>query len=99
MRRAGPLTSLIDHFPHKRIAVIGDLIADEFVHGHVPRVSREAPVLILSHDSTTLTAGGAGNAASNLTALSATAILVGIIGDDDIGSSVAGRLSTWGRAA
>ena len=44
------LATLVDRFRAKRVAVIGDLIADEFVYGRVTRVSREAPVLILGYD-------------------------------------------------
>ena len=46
------LSDLIDRFAGLRVAVFGDLIADEFVYGRVARISREAPVLILEYDST-----------------------------------------------
>ena len=49
--------ALIDALPGRRVAVIGDAIADEFVYGRVARVSREAPVLILEYDSTAGRAG------------------------------------------
>ena len=55
------LTRLIESFRRPRIAVVGDLIADEFICGGIDRVSREAPVLILKYDSTEVTPGGAGN--------------------------------------
>ena len=51
------------------VAVIGDVVADEFVYGRVARVSREAPVLILEYDSTEVVPGGGGNAANNVAAL------------------------------
>ena len=38
-------------FRGRRVLVLADLVADEFVYGRVERVSREAPVLILAHDS------------------------------------------------
>ena len=53
----------------QRVAVVGDLIADEFIYGEIARVSREAPVLILNYDSTEIVPGGAGNAAANVAAL------------------------------
>ena len=55
--------ALIDALPGRRVAVVGDVVADEFVYGRVARVSREAPVLILEYDSTHVVPGGAGNAA------------------------------------
>lgn len=81
-----PLAALVDRFRDRRVVVIGDLIADEFVYGRVTRVSREAPVLILGYDSTTMAPGGAGNAAANIAALSGQAQLVGVVGDDDVGN-------------
>ena len=79
------LTRLVKAFGRPRIAVVGDLIADEFIYGRLDRVSREAPVLILKYDSTEVTPGGAGNAAHNVAALGAMAHLVGVIGADDVG--------------
>ena len=59
-------------FAGRRVAVVGDLIADEFIYGEIARVSREAPVLILNYDSTEIVPGGAGNAAANVAALGGT---------------------------
>jgi rfaE bifunctional protein kinase chain/domain len=67
------------------VAVIGDLIADEFIYGRVARVSREAPVLILQYDSTEIVPGGAGNAANNVAALGGRAQLVALAGKDEPG--------------
>ena len=62
---------LITGFERVRVAVAGDLIADEFIYGQIDRVSREAPVLILSYDSAEVLPGGAGNAARNAASLGA----------------------------
>ena len=86
------LTSLVDAFAGRRVLVFGDFLADEFIYGRVARVSREAPVLILEHDSTEIVAGGAGNAANNVAALGATACAVGVVGDDDVGRRLVGSL-------
>jgi rfaE bifunctional protein kinase chain/domain len=82
---ASRLLSLIDACAGRRVAVVGDLMADEFVYGRVERVSREAPVLILRHDATTVTAGGAGNAANNVAALGGRVLLSGLAGRDEEG--------------
>ncbi len=42
------LRDTIDACAGRRILVLADLVADEFLYGSVQRVSREAPVLILS---------------------------------------------------
>src|SRR5512144_2873186 len=83
--REARLLKLLDAFAGRRVAVIGDLIADEFIYGRVARVSREAPVLILQYDSTEILPGGAGNAANNVAALGACADIVGLIGADESG--------------
>ena len=79
------LLSLIDGFSNRRVLVIGDIIADEFIYGEVARVSREAPVLILKYDATEMVAGGAGNAANNVAALGGRARLMGAVGADPEG--------------
>jgi D-glycero-beta-D-manno-heptose-7-phosphate kinase len=83
--RKARLRSLVDAFGGKRIAVFGDLIADEFIYGQVSRVSREAPVLILKYDATSVAAGGGGNAANNVASLGGAVHLAGIVGRDDQG--------------
>jgi D-glycero-beta-D-manno-heptose-7-phosphate kinase len=74
----------------KRVVVLGDLIADEFVSGRIARVSREAPVLILEYDKTEIVPGGAGNAASNVASLGGAVTLVALAGRDDPGRRVLG---------
>ena len=65
-------SQLIARMRNARVVVVGDLIADQFISGQVSRVSREAPVLILQYDRTTIVPGGAGNAAANAAALATT---------------------------
>ena len=79
------LLALVDDFAGVRVAVLGDLLVDEFIYGQISRVSREAPVLILEYDSTDIVPGGAGNAANNVAALGGNAISVGIAGEDEPG--------------
>jgi D-glycero-beta-D-manno-heptose-7-phosphate kinase len=79
------LKQLLTRFSKTRIAVAGDLIADEFIYGQIERVSREAPVLILRYDATELVPGGAGNAANNVASLGARVEIVGVVGRDDAG--------------
>ena len=84
------LLTLVDAFSSRRVLVVGDLIADEFVYGEISRVSREAPVLILKYDATEMVAGGAGNAANNVAALGGRARLVGLVGADPEGRRLLG---------
>jgi len=74
--------ALVDAMAGRRVAVVGDVVADEFVYGRVARVSREAPVLILEYDSTEVLPGGAGNAANNVAALGGRVALAAVVGQD-----------------
>jgi rfaE bifunctional protein kinase chain/domain len=80
---ASQYLALIDALSGRRVAVVGDVLADEFVYGQVARVSREAPVLILEYDSTEIVPGGAGNAANNVASLGGRARLAAVVGRDD----------------
>jgi rfaE bifunctional protein kinase chain/domain len=80
------LTAILERFGRIRLLVAGDLVADEFIYGRIDRVSREAPVLILSYDSTEVVPGGAGNAANNALALGARVSVAGVVGRDAAGS-------------
>lgn len=79
-------------FPRKKIVIVGDLVADQFLRGTISRVSREAPVFILRHDETETLAGGAANAAVNVAALGGRVCLVGFVGADKNGELLLGKL-------
>ncbi|MBI1874330.1 MAG: bifunctional hydroxymethylpyrimidine kinase/phosphomethylpyrimidine kinase [Acidobacteria bacterium] len=86
---ADRLTRILEGFPKRRLLVLGDIIADEFIYGQISRVSREAPVLILKYDATEILPGGAGNTANNVASLGARVHLVGLIGTDESGKRLA----------
>src|SRR6185312_11126835 len=90
------LISIVRRFPQRRILVVGDSIADQFVYGAIDRVSREAPVFILRHEHTETLPGGAANCAMNLASLGAAVSLIGIRGDDEAGNAVNEKLSSAG---
>jgi len=79
------LLEILNNFKGKKIGVIGDLVADEYIFGMTSRVSREAPVLILKHDSRKVILGGAANTVNNLHAMGAEVLPVGVLGEDDTG--------------
>lgn len=88
--------TIIRRFGDRKILVIGDLIADQFVYGAIDRVSREAPVFILQHEHTETLPGGAANCAVNLASLGAVVSLIGIRGDDEAGNAVTEKLNSAG---
>ncbi|MBX7055462.1 MAG: hypothetical protein K1X36_10930 [Pyrinomonadaceae bacterium] len=83
-------------FPATRVAIIGDIVADQYLNGTISRVSREAPVFILRHDQTTTLPGAAANAAANVASLGAKACIVGVIGSDANGKLLLERMTEIG---
>jgi len=90
------LAKIVEGFLGKRIVVIGDAIADQFIYGEISRVSREAPVFILRHEHTETTPGGAGNCAANLAALGAKVELISVLGSDEPGKILYSKLREAG---
>ena len=76
---------ITSEFPKRRVVIVGDVVADQFLHGTISRVSREAPVFILNHETTDTRAGGAANAAANVASLSGRSCIVGVVGNDENG--------------
>ena len=92
----GRLLELIDAFAGRRILVLADLVADEFLYGRIDRVSREAPVLILQYDGTDLRLGGGANAVHNLRTLGGRPVPLGVVGQDDHGRRLRALLRETG---
>jgi rfaE bifunctional protein kinase chain/domain len=82
------LKQSINNFQNFKIMVIGDLILDKYVYAKTSRISREAPVLILSEDSVEHKLGGAGNTINNLNELGAKVGVFSIIGNDEEGKNI-----------
>jgi rfaE bifunctional protein kinase chain/domain len=74
---------LLEQMAKSRIVVIGDVMLDQFIFGHVGRISPEAPVPVVSYDHDLHRAGGAANVALNARSLGAKVELIGVTGDDD----------------
>ena len=90
------LIGIVRCFPERRILVIGDAIADQFIYGAIARVSREAPVFILRHEHTETVPGGAANCAVNLASLGAKVSLISVAGEDEPGRALLGKLQAAG---
>lgn len=90
------LLNIVRRFSERRLLIVGDSIADKFLYGSISRVSREAPVFILRHESTETVPGGAANCALNLAALGANVSLVSVAGNDEAGNALREKLSAAG---
>ncbi|HVB72807.1 MAG TPA: bifunctional ADP-heptose synthase [Ktedonobacteraceae bacterium] len=87
---------LIDSFAGKRVLVIGDMVADEYLIGRPTRIAREAPVLILELNEERTVPGGATNVAVNARSLGAEVFLAGVVGDDVPGQRLRRAISELG---
>jgi len=87
------LHSLVNRFASRRLLVIGDIVADEYLIGKPTRIAREAPVLVLELQEERTIPGGATNVAVNARTLGADVFLAGVIGDDLPGKRLRSAIS------
>jgi D-beta-D-heptose 7-phosphate kinase/D-beta-D-heptose 1-phosphate adenosyltransferase len=95
-RRARDIVSRFAGLP---VLVVGDVMLDRFIVGHVTRISPEAAVPVVQFQSDYVRLGGAANVAHNIAALGGQASLVGIVGADGAASRLREQLSLAGVAA
>lgn len=77
--------SLLEKIRGRKVAVLGDLMLDEYLFGEVNRISPEAPVPIIRVLRERAVLGGAANVAANLKAIGAEPYLVGTLQNDAAG--------------
>ncbi|MBB5335932.1 bifunctional heptose 7-phosphate kinase/heptose 1-phosphate adenyltransferase [Pectinatus brassicae] len=77
------LLDTIKYFNKQHITVIGDIVADIYLHGIIDRISREAPVLVLQQSEEKIVAGGAANVVNNIATIGGKVSAIGILGDDN----------------
>jgi rfaE bifunctional protein kinase chain/domain len=95
---ADRLLALIDAMASQPVAMLVDLVADLFITGTPKRISREAPVLILSYQGERLIPGGGANAVANVAALGGRPLPLGVVGDDENGRRLVAALAERGVA-
>ena len=78
------------------VAVLGDLMLDEYLFGEVSRISPEAPVPIVRVQREKAVLGGGANVAANLKALGAEPLLIGTLQRDAAGERLTGLLQQLG---
>jgi rfaE bifunctional protein kinase chain/domain len=90
------LLGLVDAMAGQPVLMLVDLVADVFISGTPKRISREAPVLILSFEGERLTPGGGANAVANVAALGGRPLPLGVVGDDLHGERLRDALAAQG---
>lgn len=91
-----PLSGLVDVFSSCCALVVGDLMLDEYLWGHIERISPEAPVPVLNLVRRESMLGGAGNVMRNLCRLGAQVAAVGVVGLDSTGEQILELLDVLG---
>ena len=89
------LTQIIARFAGKKVLVVGDMVADEYLVGTPARISREAPVLVLEQQEHFTVPGGATNPGVNARTLGAEVYLAGLVGQDAPGERLLARLADY----
>jgi D-beta-D-heptose 7-phosphate kinase/D-beta-D-heptose 1-phosphate adenosyltransferase len=90
--------ALLEGLAGVKVAVLGDLMLDEYLFGEVNRISPEAPVPIVRVQREKSVLGGAANVAANLKALGAEPVLIGTLQKDPAGERLTQLLSRLGVA-
>lgn len=90
------LKETIKKFSEQKVLVIGDMVADIYLDGRIGRISREAPVLVLTQAGEKIIPGGAANVVNNIASLGGTVFAAGIIGNDKGGAGIKGILEDNG---
>jgi rfaE bifunctional protein kinase chain/domain len=81
-------SQLFGQFTKIKAGVIGDIMLDTYLWGHVERISPEAPVPVVSLDRREYRIGGAGNVALNLASLGARVATFSVIGTEEEGKTL-----------
>ena len=76
---------ILQQLENHEILILGDVMIDRYLTGSVNRISPEAPVPVVLHQTTEDRLGGAANVALNILALGSTPILCSVIGKDEAG--------------
>ena len=92
MKERKKLESILRHFPKVKLLVVGDIMMDRTILGKVSRISPEAPVPVVIAETEDFNLGGAANVAHNIRSLGGTVSLCGIVGDDENGRKICGRM-------
>ena len=93
------LRAAIDAMRGRTVVVLGDLMLDEYVWGDVRRISPDAPVQVVEVRRRSRAIGGAANVAHNLAAAGAIVRLVGAVGNDGAGRTLADEIAAAGLDA
>src|SRR5512142_515593 len=80
------LSQIVDDFEKLTVLVVGEAILDSYLDGTAQRLSREAPVPIVTVSNRTDAPGGAANTAANVRSLGGRVMFLSLVGADPEGA-------------
>ena len=93
------MLDLLDSMQSKKVAVIGEVIMDEYIYSEVVDVSAEAPILTIRPVTEEHFVGAAGIVARHINALGGDAVLFSMVGQDDTANEIRKVLKNEGVEA
>ncbi|MHB9029749.1 MAG: D-glycero-beta-D-manno-heptose 1-phosphate adenylyltransferase [Candidatus Latescibacterota bacterium] len=90
------IASILHNMKSASVAVVGDVMLDEYIIGDSDRISPEAPEPIITERERRSVPGGAANVAVNIATLGARVCLFSIAGDDSEGDTLCRALAARG---
>lgn len=90
------LLKTVTNLGSPKVLVVGDFMLDVSIYGDALRISPEAPVPVLKVTKTEYNCGGAGSVVTNLAALGALPVCLGVIGKDQNGEILKQALNKAG---
>jgi D-beta-D-heptose 7-phosphate kinase/D-beta-D-heptose 1-phosphate adenosyltransferase len=91
--------AVLDQFERKRVLVVGDVMLDRFVYGHVSRISPEAPAPVIQASGPVDVVGGSGNVVRNIVSLGASCEIIAVVGCDDAAQVIRRHLAEMNVSA
>ncbi len=89
-------SAVLERFAGLRVLVVGDAVLDVWSYGRVERLTREAPLPVVTIEHEQRVPGAAANVAANAAALGAHVRYAGLLGDDRAGSELRAALDARG---
>jgi D-glycero-beta-D-manno-heptose-7-phosphate kinase len=80
------IENILNSFSGIKALIIGDVMVDAYLYGHVDRISPEAPVPVVALSRRVNMMGGAANVALNIASLGGVPLLFSVIGKDQKGA-------------
>jgi len=90
------ISKIVERFSGLKVAVLGELIVDEYISCDPLGMSQEDPTIVVTPIESRVFTGGAGIVAGHMVGLGAEATFISITGDDEISTRSEAALASFG---